>query len=96
MKITENVKRFQYFHFETNFLKNENLFQVLEYRFLSFLVKNTKIANAMFPYKIASHKSMFRQIELVEQIEPITRNDFFAASNYFAFLEILFRFKNLL
>ena len=29
VKIAENVERFQYFHFETNFLKNENLFQIL-------------------------------------------------------------------
>ena len=72
MKIAENVERFQYRHFETNFLKNENLFQILEYRFLN---ENTKIANAMFPYKVPSHKSMFRQIEWVEQITPITGND---------------------
>ena len=25
--INENLKRFQYFNFETNFLENENLFQ---------------------------------------------------------------------
>ena len=25
--ISESFKRFQYFHFETNFLENENLFQ---------------------------------------------------------------------
>ena len=47
-------------------------FQILEY---GFLVENTKIANAMFPHKIPCHKSMFRQIEWVEQIGPITRND---------------------
>ena len=50
----------------------KTFFQILEYR---FLVENTKIANAMFPYKIPSHKSMFRQIEWVEQIGPIMRND---------------------
>ena len=33
------------------------------------------LANAIFPYKIPCHKSMFRQIEWVEQIGPITRND---------------------
>ena len=50
----------------------KTFFQILEYR---FLVENTKIANAMFPYKIPCHKSMFRQTGWVEQIGPITRND---------------------
>ena len=50
----------------------KTFFQILEYR---FLIENTKIANAMFPYKIPSLKSMFRQIEWVEQIGPIMRND---------------------
>ena len=27
MTITRNFERFQYFHFQTNFLKNEQLFQ---------------------------------------------------------------------
>ena len=35
----ENFERFQYFNFETNFLRNENLFQKLEY---CFLVESTK------------------------------------------------------
>ena len=78
MKITENVERFQYCHFETKFLKKENLFQILEYRFLN---ENTKIANAMFPYKVPSHKSMFRQIEWVEQTDvPTTQHFIFILS----------------
>ena len=46
--ITRNFERFQYFNFETSFLKNENLFQKLEYR---FLIESTKIGNSTFPYK---------------------------------------------
>ena len=50
MTITRNFERFQYINFETNFLKNQNPFRKLEYR---FLVDSTKIENATFPYKAA-------------------------------------------
>ena len=43
MTITGDLKHFQYFNFETSFLKNEN-----EYR---SLVESTKNENATFPYK---------------------------------------------
>ena len=50
MRITGNFEQFTYFNFETNFLKNVNLFQKMEY---SFLIESTKIENVTFPYKTA-------------------------------------------
>ena len=47
MTISESVKSFQYFNFETDFLKNENLFQKTG---VPFLVETTKIENT-FPFK---------------------------------------------
>ena len=48
--ISGSFERFQYFHFETDFLENENLFQKTGHR---FLVESTKIENASFPYNTA-------------------------------------------
>ena len=54
VKITENFKCFQYFNFETIFLKNNSNNnknpRKLEY---SFLVESTDIENATIPYKTA-------------------------------------------
>ena len=50
MTITGNFKCFQCYNFDTNFLKNENLFQKMKH---PFLAKSTKIENATFPYKNA-------------------------------------------
>ena len=50
MTISENFEHFQYSNLETDFLKNENLFQKLAYH---FLVKSTKIENASFSCKTA-------------------------------------------
>ena len=44
--ISESFKRFQYFNFETNFLKNENIFLKTG---VPFLVETTKIENTSFP-----------------------------------------------
>ena len=46
--ITGNLERFQYFNFETNFLKNDNFFQKTG---VLFLVEITKIENAALLYK---------------------------------------------
>ena len=43
--ISESFKRFQYFNFETNFLKNENFFQKTG---VLFLVEITKIESTSF------------------------------------------------
>ena len=48
--VTENFKGIQYFNFETNSLKNENLFQKLKQR---FAVESIKIEKATFRHKTA-------------------------------------------
>ena len=50
MTIIGNFERFQYFSFEMNLLKNENLFQNTG---VLFLIESTSIENATFPYKTA-------------------------------------------
>ena len=49
MTITGNFECFQYFNFETNFLKNENIF--LKKLESSFVVNSTMIENITYPYK---------------------------------------------
>ena len=46
--VTRKFERFQYFKFETSFLKNGNLFQKIGV--IIFLVESTKIENPPFPY----------------------------------------------
>ena len=53
--ITGNFECFQYFNFDTNFLKNENLFfKKLEN---SFIVESTMIERVTYPYKTALSKA---------------------------------------
>ena len=78
-----NFERFQYFNFKTDFLKNGNLFQKLEYR---FLVENTKIESASFPYKIAILEA---NVKMVSAKWTYHKERSFA-SNCFIFLKILF------
>ena len=49
LTITGNFEQFQYFNLETDFLKNENLFQKTGVPF--FLVEGTNIENTSFPCK---------------------------------------------
>ena len=73
LTITGNVKRCQYFNFETNFLKNKKKKTKQEYR---FLVGSTNIENATIPYIILPcQKSVLRQIEWGVQNGPITKNE---------------------
>ena len=65
MTITGNIELLEYFNFESNFLKNENLFKKLEY---GFLVESIKIENTSFPCKTARH------LEWGVQNGPITKN----------------------
>ena len=62
MTIGGNFEQFQYFNFGTDFLKNENLFKKLEYR---FLVGSIKIENASFPYKTAVSEANVKTKRLV-------------------------------
>ena len=50
MAISERFKRFQYFNFETNFLKKENIFQITGLRFFSMKPLRLKTS---FPFKNA-------------------------------------------
>ena len=58
--IIANFVRFQYFNFETNFLKKKTFFKKLEY---SFLVERTKIEMEYFYKKLPFQKAMLRRIE---------------------------------
>ena len=92
MTVTENLKRFQYFNFETDFLESEIFFKKLEYR---FLVESTKIEKASFPYKTAVSEANVKTNRMVSTKWTYHKERSFA-SNYFIFLKILFQFKNLL
>ena len=61
MTTTESFERFQYFNFETNFLKNEILFQKTRVR---FLVGITRIENATFPFITALSEPNFKTIRM--------------------------------
>ena len=80
--IAGNFECFQYFNFETNFLKNENLFlKKLENR---FVVESTTTESLTQPYKIAFSKWTCH------------KEHSFASIYFFFFSKILFQYKNLL
>ena len=81
-----NFERFQYFNFKTDFLKNGNLFQKLEYR---FLVENTKIESASFPYKTAISEANVKTNRMTNPKRTF-HNERSFASNYHIFLKTLF------
>ena len=92
MTISENFEHFQYFNFKTDFLENKNFFAKLEY---CFLVERTKIEKASFPYKTVVSEANVKANRMVTTKWAHDREQSFA-SNYFIFLKVLFRFKNLL
>ena len=92
MTITENFKRFQYFNLETDFLENENLLKKLGHH---FLVESTEIENASFPYKTVLSEANVKANKMITTKWTYQKERNFA-SNYFIFLKILFKFKNLL
>ena len=92
MTISGNFKRFQYFNFEIDFLENENLFQKAGD---PFLVENTKIETASFPYKTAISEANVKTNKMVST-KWTYRKDRLFASNYFIFSKSLFQFENLL
>ena len=55
--VTENVKRFQCFNFEIDFLENGSFSKKLEYR---FLIESTKIANTSVRCKTAKSEGNFK------------------------------------
>ena len=78
MTITGDLERFEYVNFETNFLKNENLFQKTE---VSFLVEFTKTENTILPYKTALSKPKLRQTKYGVQNERMTKKHFHIFEN---------------
>ena len=93
MTITGNFECFQYFNFDTNFLKNENLFfKKLEN---SFVVNSTTIESVTHPYKTALSEANFKTNKMGSTKWTYYKERNFA-NIYFTFLEILFQHKNLL
>ena len=82
---------FQYFNFETDFLKNKNLFQKIDY---CFLVESTKIENVSFTYKTAISEVNVKTNKMVS-IKWTYHKERSFARKYFIFLKTLFQFKNL-
>ena len=81
MAIFGNFEHFQYFNFETNFLKNENHFQKnLEYR---FLVESAKIENAIFRHKTVLSEAMEWGVQ-----NGVTKNGVLPVTTFF--VKILF------
>ena len=91
MTITGTFELFQYFNFETSFLKNENLFKKMENR---FLVESDRIENATFSYKTAVTEANVKTNRMGSTKWTYHQEQSFA-SNYLNFSKILFQFKNL-
>ena len=91
MTITGTFEFFHYFNFETSFLKNENLFQKMENR---FLVESDRIENATFSYKTALTEANVKTNRMGSTKWTYHQEQSFA-SNYLNFSKILFQFKNL-
>ena len=72
MTTTGNFERFHYFIFETNFLKNRNLFS--KNWSTAFQFKVLRLKAQYFHTKLPCHKPVLRQIEWRIQNEPGTRN----------------------
>ena len=91
MAITGNFERFQHFNYETNFLKNENLFKKLKY---FFLFESIKIETATF-----LHKSALSEVNVKTNRMGSTkwakseRTEF---CQYLIFSLLFFQFKKLL
>ena len=94
MTINGNFEPFQYFHFETNFLKNENLFQQGGGSLFSKNYQDWKYQH--FHTKLPCRKPMLRQIGWGVQSGHITKNGVLVLTTLFCFLKILFQCKNLL
>ena len=74
------------------FWKTKTFFKKLEYR---FLVESTKIENASFPYKTAISEANVKTNKMVTTKWTYQKERSFA-SNYFIFLDLFFRFEDLL
>ena len=88
MTISESLKRFQYFNFETNFLENENIFLKTG---VPFLVETTKIENTSFPFKTALSEANVKTNRMATTKWAYHKEWSFASENFF-FLENLLQF----
>ena len=86
--VTGNFEHFQYFNFETTFLKNEKL----EY---CFLVESAKNENATFSCKTVLSEANVKTNRTGSTKLTYHKEQSFS-SNYFLFPKILFQFKNFL
>ena len=83
---TGNFECFYYFIFETNFLKNENFFKNLEYR---FLVQSAATECAIFPFKTVVPKANVKTNRMGSTKWIYYKGRSFT-SNYFIFLNFFF------
>ena len=74
------------------FWKKKTIFKKLEYH---FLVENTKIENASFPWKTEISEANVKTNKVVTKKWTYYKERSFS-NNYFISLKILFKFKNLL
>ena len=80
MTITGNFERFQYFNFQTSFLKNKKFFQKLEY---GFLIESTKVQNAPLPYKNALSTANVETNRIGRTKRTHHKERSFASNNFF-------------
>ena len=90
MRITGNFERFQCSHFETSFLKTENLFWKTGVSFSS-----TTIESTTFLYKADLSKANIKKNRM-GSTKWVYRKERRFATNYLIFFKIQFQYKNLL
>ena len=81
MTVTGDFERFQYFYFETKFLKNYNFFKKLKYR---FIVESTTIETAIIPWKTVMSKANVKTNSM-ESTEWTYLKERSFVTNYFLF-----------
>ena len=89
MTISESFKRFQYFHFEINFLESKNFFQKAG---VPFLVESSKIENTSFPFKTALSEANVKTNRMATTKWTYHKERSFA-SNYFIFWKFCFSLR---
>ena len=82
----EVLNFFSILTFKQIFWETETFFKKLEYH---FLVENTKIENALFPYKVAISETNVKTNRMVSANGPITKNEILTLC-YFLFLTLCY------
>ena len=94
VRTSGNLERFRYFNFETNFLKNENLFEKTG---VSFFILITKIENKKIPYKTALSEANVKTNRMGSTKRTYLKESSFATNLFFwKFYFIRTCFKELL